>query len=333
MPEVAKFKVVVSDYDYPDLAVEKSILEPIGAEVVGAQCKTGEGLLDYARDADAILIQYAKVKRPTIERLEKCKALCRYGAGVDIVDVEAAYEHGMVVTNVPHYCVEEVAEHVVTLAIMALRRIPWYVASTKAGKWHWSNGGRPIHRFSSLTWGQVALGQIGRRIVRYAQAFGFRVVSFDPYVTAEDMAKLGVEKVDFPTLLARADVVAVQSPLTDETRHLFGEAELKAMKRDAVLINCARGPIVDNKALYRALSEGWIAAAGLDDPEEEPAKLDHWDPKKNPIFSLDNCFVTPHSSYYSEESIIEARQTAAEEAAAVLLGREPRYLVKPAGRK
>lgn len=330
---MAKFKVVVSDYDYPDLAIEKGILEPIGAEVIGAQCKTGEGLLDYARDADAILIQYAKVKRPTIEKLEKCKALCRYGAGVDIVDVDAAYEHGMVVTNVPYYCVEEVAEHVVTLALMALRRIPWYVASTKAGKWHWTNGGLPVHRFSSLVWGQVALGQIGRRIVRYAQAFGFKAISFDPYVTVEDMAGLGVEKVDFGALLARADVVVVQSPLTEETRHLIGERELRAMKREAVLINCARGPIVDNKALYQALREGWIAAAGLDDPEEEPAKLAQWDPKNNPVFSLDNCFVTPHSSYYSEESIVEARETAAQEAAAVLLGREPRYLVKPLGRK
>ncbi len=328
---VAQFKVVVSDYDYPDLAIEKSVLEPIGAEVVGAQCKTGEGLLDWARDADAILIQYAKVKRPTIEKLEKCKALCRYGAGVDIVDVEAAYEHGMVVTNVPHYCVEEVAEHVITLAFMMLRRIPWYVASTKAGRWHWTAGGRPVHRFSAMTWGQIALGRIGRRVVNFAQTFGFRVVAFDPYVAGESMAAAGVEKVDLPALLARADVVCVQSPLTDETRHLIGEPELRAMKREAVLINCARGPIVDNKALYRALSEGWIAAAGLDDPEEEPAKLKDWDPRANPIFSLDNCFVTPHSSYYSEESIIEARQTAAEEAAAVLLGRRPRYLVKPGG--
>ena len=328
---MAKFKVVVSDYDYPDLTIEKSILEPIGAEVVGAQCKTGEGLVEYARDADAILIQYAKVMRPTIEKLERCKALCRYGAGVDIVDVEAAYEHGMVVTNVPHYCVEEVAEHVCALAFMMLRRIPWYSAATRAGKWHWTAGGRPIHRFSTLTWGQIALGQIGRRIVKYVQAFGFKVISYDPYVSAEAMAEAGVEKVDLDTLLARADVVCVQSPLTEETRHLIGEPQLRAMKPEAVLINCARGPIVDNKALYRALTEGWIAAAGLDDPEEEPAKLLDWDPRRNPIFSLDNCFVTPHSSYYSEESIVEARRTAAEEAAAVLLGKQPRYLVKPGG--
>lgn len=329
---VSKFKVVVSDYDYSDLSIERSVLEPIGAQVVGAQCKTGEGLLDYARDADAILIQYAKVYRPTIERLERCKALCRYGAGIDVVDVEAAYEHGMVVTNVPHYCVEEVAEHAVTLAFTLLRRIQWYAESTRAGKWHWTNGGLPVHRFSSLTWGQIALGQIARRIVKYAQAFGFKIVSYDPYVSVEAMRELEVEKVEFPELLRRADVVCVQSPLTKETRHLIGEPELRAMKSEAVLINCARGPIVDNKALYRALTEGWIASAGLDDPEEEPAKLAHWNPKDNPIFTLDNCLVTPHSSYYSEESIIEARQTAAEEAAAVLLGKEPRYLVRPAFR-
>lgn len=326
---MAKFKVVVSDYDYPDLEVENSVLEPIGAEVVGLQCRTGEGLAELARDADAILIQYAKVFRPTIEKLDRCKALCRYGAGVDIVDVDAAYEHGMVVTNVPHYCVEEVACHSVTLAFALLRRIPWYDRSTKAGLWHWSNSGLPIHRFSAMTWGQIAFGQIARKIVDYVQAFGFRVIAYDPYVDAETMAARGVEKVDFQDLLTRSDVVCIQSPLTPETRHLIGEPELRAMKRGAVLINCARGPIVDNKALYRALAEGWIASAGLDDPEEEPAKLKDWDPKNNPIFTLDNCIVTPHSSYYSEESIIEARQTAAEEAAAVLSGRQPRYLVKP----
>lgn len=323
------FKVVVSDYDYPDLEIEKSILEPIGAEVVGAQCKTGAGLNVVARNADAILIQYARVGRDTIEALKKCRVLCRYGAGVDIVDVKAAYEKGIMITNVPYYCIEEVACHALTLAFTLLRRIPMYDRSTKEGKWHWSNSGLPIHRFSSMTFGLVGFGRISHKLTELLKPFGFKIICYDPYVDNQDMKKMGVTKVDFDNLLTFSDAVSIHCPLTEDTRHLFGEEELSRMKRGAVLVNCARGPIINNKALYQALFKGWIGGAGLDDPEEEPAKLDNWDPRENPIFSLENCIVTPHAAYYSEESIVEARKTAAEEAAAVLTGRQPRYLVRP----
>lgn len=323
------YKVVVSDYDYPDLEIEKSILEPINATVVGVQCKTGEGLEIVARDADAILIQYAKVGRSVIEKLDKCRVLSRYGAGVDIVDVKAANEKGIVVTNVPFYCIEEVACHALTLAFTLLRRIPMYDRSTKAGKWHWSNSGLPVHRFSTMTFGLVGSGSISRKLAELLGPFGFKRICYDPFVDANTMQMLGVLKVDFETLLTLSDAISIHCPLTSETRYLFKEQELRKMKPGAVLINCARGPIVDNKALYRALTEGWIGGAGLDDPEEEPAKLDNWSSRDNPIFTLENCIVTPHAAYYSEESIIEARQTAAEEAAAVLTGRQPRYLVKP----
>jgi D-3-phosphoglycerate dehydrogenase len=327
---VAGFKVFISDFDYPDNEIEKSILEPIGAEVIGLQCKTGEGLADLARDADAILQQYARIPRSTIERLPKCKAICRYGIGVDIVDVEAAYEHGMVVTNVPDYALDEVADHTVTLAFLLLRRIPWYEKATRAGRWHWSESQGIIHRFRSATWGLIGFGRIAQNIARKVSAFHFRILSFDPYVSEGFMATYGVEKRELEELLRESHVVAVMCPHTPETEGMIDEGRLRIMRPDAVLINCARGKIVDNRALYRALTEGWIASAGLDDTEEEPAKLACWRPDMNPLFSLPNCIITPHVAYVSDESLRECRRVASENARAVLLGQRPPNLVKPA---
>jgi D-3-phosphoglycerate dehydrogenase len=326
---MARFRVYISDFDYPDNEVEKSVLEPIGAEVIGLQCRTGEGLAEQAADADAILQQYAKIPRSTIERLKRCKAICRYGTGVDIVDVEAAYEHGMVVTNVPDYALDEVADHSIALALMLLRRIPWYAAATRAGKWHWSQSRGPLQRLRDSTWGLIGFGRIAQNIARKVQAFHFRIVSCDPYVSQGFMATFGAQKVSLEELLAQSDVVDVMCPHTPETEHLVNESALRAMKKTAVLINCARGKIVDNQALYRALSEGWIASAGLDDTEEEPAKLDSWSSADNPLFSLENCIITPHVAYVSEGSLLECRRIAAENARAVLLGKSPPNLVRP----
>lgn len=144
-----------------------------------------------ARDADAILIQYAKVGRATIESLEKCRVLCRYGAGVDIVDVNAAYEKGILVTNAPFYCIEEVASHALTLAFTLLRRIPMYDRSTKEGKWHWSNSGLPVHRFSTMTFGLVGLGRISSKLVELLRPFGFKIICYDPYVDEYSMKERG----------------------------------------------------------------------------------------------------------------------------------------------
>jgi D-3-phosphoglycerate dehydrogenase len=326
---MAKFKVYISDYDYPDNEIEKSILEPIGAEVIGLQCRTGEGLAELAADANAILQQYARIPRATIEKLKVCKAICRYGTGVDIVDVEAAYEHGMVVTNVPDYAIDEVADHSISLALMLIRRIPWYAEATRAGRWHWSESRGPIQRLRDSTWGLIGFGRIAQNIARKVRAFNFHIIASDPYVSAGFMATYGVEKVDFETLLARSAVVNVMCPYTPETEHLINEQALRKMKKSAVLIDCSRGKIVDDRALYRALSEGWIASAGLDDTEEEPAKLDHWDPADNPLFSLQNCIITPHVAYVSEGSLQECRHVAAENAKAVLLGKTPPDLVRP----
>jgi D-3-phosphoglycerate dehydrogenase len=326
---MSRFRVYVTDYDYPDLAIERSVLEPIGAEVIGLQCRTGEGLAEQAAEADAILQQYARIPRETIAKLKHCKVICRYGIGVDILDVKAAHEHGMVVTNVPDYCLDEVADHTIALAFALIRRIPMYAQAAREGRWHWSAGGGPVVRFRGMVWGFVGFGRIAQNIARKLLPFGFTPVAYDPYVSAGLMETFGVRKVDLAELLGAADVVNVMCPHTPETHQLIDEAALRAMRRHAVLINCARGKIVDNRALYRALTEGWIAAAGLDDIEEEPAKLAAWTPAGNPLFQLPNCLITPHVAYVSETSLRDCRRIAAENARAVLLGQPALNPVRP----
>jgi D-3-phosphoglycerate dehydrogenase / 2-oxoglutarate reductase len=326
---MARFKVYVSDYDYPDLAVERAVLEPVGAEVVGLQCRTGEGLAELAADADAILQQYARIGRETIAALKRCKAICRYGIGVDIVDVDAAYEHGMVVTNVPDYCLDEVADHTVALAFALIRRLPQYAQATREGRWHWSAGGGPVRRMRGMVWGMIGFGRIAQNVARKLAPFGFEVIDHDPYVSAGYMATFGVEKVGLDELLERAELVCVMCPYTPETHHLIDRARLARLRPGAMLVNTTRGKIVDNAALHEALAGGRLAAAALDDTEEEPAKRDRWSPAENPLFALPNCLITPHVAYVSDAALQECRRVAAENARAVLLGDPPPNPVRP----
>lgn len=325
---MSKFKVYVSDYDYENLDIEKSILEPIGAEVIGLHCETGEGLAELAKDADAILQQYSKISRQTIEQLKNCKIIARYGIGVDIVDVEAAYENGMVVTNVPDYCIDEVAEHAISLSFMLLRNIPFYNEKIHKGSYRWQDWKSPIPRMRDSVYGLVGFGRIPQNVTRKIKSFGFKVIAYDPYVSASYMATMGVEKVDLDTLLRTSNIVNVFTPYTSETHHIINEEGLRKMRKDAYLVGVSRGKCIDNKALYKALSEGWITAAALDDPEEEPMKMINWTPDLNPLFTLDNCFFTPHSAYVSVGALNECRHVAANNVKAVLLGERPMDLVK-----
>lgn len=322
-------KVVITDYDYGNLDVETAILEAAGAEVVGLQAKSEEDLFEHARDCAAMMNQYARIGRATIEKMESCRVIARYGVGVDIVDVDAATERGILVTNVQDYCTEEVADHAVALWLSLARRLLDYNRATHDGIWRWQSG-QPIRRLRGRTLGIVSFGRIGQAISDRVKGFGVDVIAYDPFVDPAVAKAHGVELVDKAALLARSDYILMQAPMTPETRHFLGEAEFAAMKPGAILVNTGRGPTVDNKALYKALTHGTLAAAGLDDPEEEPAKKAHWTPDDNPIFTLPNVVVTPHAAYYSEESIQAARETAASEVARVLTGQLPKYPVNAA---
>lgn len=326
---MSKFKVYISDFDYGDNLIEKEILEPIGAEVIGLQCKTGQGLAELAGDADAIIQQYAKIMRPTIEQLKNCKIIARYGIGVDILDVEACYEHGMVVTNVPDYCIDEVADHAISFSFMLMRSIPKYNSMIHKGSYRWQDWNAPIPRYRGAKFGILGFGRIAQNMARKLHVFGFEVLAYDPFVSESYMNSNGVKKASLEEIAQQSDVIAVLTPYNSSTHHIVDEQFLSMVKKEAYLVGVSRGKCIDNKALYDALSTGKLAGAALDDPEEEPMKIENWSPEMNKLFTLDNCFFTPHTAYVSKQSLQECRRVAANNVKSVLLGEKPFDIVKP----
>jgi len=317
-----KPKVVVADYDFGDVAIERSIVTGAGFELIAAQCKSEDDVIAVAANADAVITQYAEIGKRAIQSFTRLKVIARYGIGVDIVDVDAATAKNIVVTNVPNdWCMNEVADHAVALLLALLRKLPTYDRATRAGDWHWQSG-RPIQRLQQGTLGLFSFGAIAKEIARRMRGFGVRIIACDPFVDESETASHGVSLVGFEELLAQSDYLMIQAPLTRETRGLFGEAELRRMKRGAILINTARGPIVKDADLYRVLKDGWLTGAGLDDLEEEPAKRAGWK-ANNPLFRLENVIVTPHAAYYSEQSMQIVRRFASEEVVRVLRGEAP----------
>jgi D-3-phosphoglycerate dehydrogenase len=320
MPGTKNATVVIADYDYGDVDIEREIVETAGFELIAAQCKTEDDVIAVARNAHAVIAQYATVGARAIDAFSQCRVIARYGTGVDIVDVEAATRKGILVTNVPNdWCLDEVADHAVALLLAEVRKLRQYDQQTRAGVWRWQSG-EPIYRLRGRTMGLLSFGAIAQAIALRAAAFGITVIAHDPYIQPTTMQEHDVESVSFDQLLERSDFLVIQAPLTSDTHNLFDDSRLRRMKPTAILINTARGPIVNDQALYRALDEGWIAGAGLDDIAEEPAKLRDWKPT-SPLFTLDNVMITPHAAYYSEESIRTVRQFAAQEVVRVLKGK------------
>lgn len=320
-----KFKLLMDTHDWDSIEVEKSILAKVDCQVVPLEFSDDNQLIQAICDADALLPRYVNIQRCHIEAMSHCQIIARSGIGVDIVDVEAATERGIWVTNVPSYCENEVADHGTALILTCARKITPYHEAVKQGVWKWQTG-KQIVRLSEATFGLIGFGKIGKLIWQRMKGFGCKGLVYDPYIPAELVEKEGAVLVDLETLLQSSDIVHLQCPLTSQTFHLIQEQQLRMMKSTAILTNASRGPIIEEKALYRALSEGWIAMAGLDDLEEEPAKIRDWKPT-NPLFQLPNVIVTPHTAWYSEQSVEEVKRISATEIARVLSGQKPLYPV------
>ncbi|MCC3313821.1 C-terminal binding protein [Nocardia africana] len=322
--------ILIADYDFGDVDIERAIVEAAGLRLLAAQCKSEDEVIEAGREADGILTQYAQVGSRAIGALPRCRVIARYGTGVDIVDVEAATRHGIQVTNAPNdWCADEVADHAIALWLAAARKICQYDRATRRGEWHWKTG-EPIHRLRGQVLGLLSFGAIARLIAERAKGFGVEVWAHDPFIDQSEIRAAQVRPASFDDLVEGADCVVIQMPLTPQTHHAFDRATLRRMKPTAILVNTARGPIVEDAAIQQALTEGWIAGAALDDLEEEPAKQRVWRPT-NPLLELPNVIVTPHSAYYSEESIATVRTIAAEEAVRVLTGQPARFPVNEPG--
>lgn len=324
MPEF-KYTMCMDTHDWDSIQIEQDILAQVGCRVLPLEFSTPDELMATIRDADALLPRYVNIERRHIEALTRCKVIARSGIGVDIVDVQAATEHGIWVTNVPIYCEEEVADHAVALIMACTRRLIPYHQSVQHGAWTWQ-AGKPITRLSKATFGLIGFGRIGRLIWERMQAFGCRGLVYDPYLPADTITTSGAIPIGLDDLLSNADIIHIQAPLTSESHHLLGEKEFQIIKPGSILTNTARGPIIDEQALYRALQRGQVAAAGLDDLEEEPAKIRNWMPT-NPLIHLPNVIVTPHTAWYSEQAVEDVKRISATEIARVLSGQRPLYPV------
>jgi len=307
---MAKAKVVLTDYVWESLDVEKKTLEGL-ADLVALKTKKPEEFLGEAADCDALLNTYAgPITAADMARMPKCRIIARYGIGVDTIDLEAATAAGIIVTNNPTYCIEEVAEQTMAMLLACARKIAFYDRMVRAGRWEVPPG-KPMFRLVGQTLGLVGFGNIARQVAVRAAAFGMRVLFFDPFV------KEGSGKADLEKLLAESDFVSLHPPLTPQTRKMINDEAFAKMKPAAFLINCSRGPVVDTEALVRALDAKRIAGCALDTVDPEPL------PNPHPLRGRENVILCPHAAWYSEQAMRGLQAGAPGEVRRVLTGEWP----------
>jgi D-3-phosphoglycerate dehydrogenase len=294
------------------------MLAGAGARFVPTRATSEDELITNTREADALVVGLANVSRRVINEMTRAKVIVRYGVGYDSVDIPAATERGIPVCNIPDYCTEEVANHALALLLAVNRRIVQQDAAIRAGGWRGMLA--PMGALAGETAGIIGYGRIGRGMAKRCRALGMAVLAADPYAGPPDADD---RIVTLDELLERADYISIHCLLNDETRALINEQSLRRMKPSAVIVNTARGPIVDQPALVRALTEGWIAGAGLDVMEVEPAAAEE------PLRKLPNVVLTPHTAYYSDPAGIRLKQRVAEEVITALKGERPPHVLNP----
>jgi D-3-phosphoglycerate dehydrogenase len=312
-----KYQVVITDCDHGSIEEEKEEFDRVGAELILVQLREEEEVIRTCEKADGLLTQYAPMTRKVLERLPKCKVVARYGVGVDSIDLNAATDLGILVCNVPDYCIDEVADQALAMILSLVRKTAFFDRRVRSGHWDFREG-KPIHRMRGKTLGLVGSGKIGLEVAKRVSAFGVKVIAFDPYI--KEISE-GITLVDLHTLLKESDFISVHCPLNESTRHLIGEKEFERMEKKPLLLNTSRGPVVDEKALVQALERGQISGAGLDVLEWEPPN------PKHPLLAMDNVILSPHVGFYSEESIRELKKRSAKNVSAVLEGRWPESVV------
>lgn len=313
-------KAVITDYQYETIETERNIIEEAGFELFDYHETNSEKLIPLVKDANAIITQYSDINKVVIDSLTDCKMIIKYGIGVNNIDCEAAGKKGIYVCNVPDYGVDEVSDHAVTMLLSLGKKLPLLQKSLRGGVWGYEEI-IPIKRFTECTAGLIGFGRIPRLVCRKLQAFGMKILVYDPFVEEELISKEGAQKASVEEICKKSDFISVHCPLTKDTVHLIGEKEFGLMKPEACVINTARGGVIDERALITALKEKRISGAGVDVFETEPIQPTH------PLLHMDNVIATPHSAWYSETAIKTLQRKVAEEVVNVLKGNEPFHCV------
>ena len=295
-------KVLITDYDFPDVELEKQLFREAGVEVVEAQCRTEDDVIAAGRGCAAALVQYAPMNARVFGALPELRLVSRYGAGFDTVNTGDARAHGVWVANSPDYGSGDVAAHALAMALALVRHLPFYDRDVRAGTWHFSSTG-PLTRVSKLTLGILGLGRIGRRMAELSRAIFGRIIACDPYITAPEFGD--VARVDRERLFRESNVVSLHVPLNAETRAIADGRMLSLMQPGSFLVNTARGPVADLDAVLAALDSGRLAGAGLDVLPKEPPEADH------PVLGHPRVLLSPHAAFYSVEGEKELRTKAA----------------------
>ena len=317
-------RVLVTDYISPSPDIERELLAQVDAELVAPAGDGPEELVALAPDVDAVLTNWKRVPTAALDVAPRCIAVSRYGIGVDNIPVDHATELGIVVTNVPDFCVDEVSDHAMALILACSRRIVPLARATSAGIWDGKSGVQGIQRLRGQTLGLVGYGRLARAVAAKAVPFGLSVLAYSPRIASHTLDP-GVTRADsLEDLLQKSDYVSLHTPATAESRGMIGEAALRLMKPTAYLINTARGALLDEEAVSRAVREHWIAGAALDVLATEPPPPDH------PLLGLPDIIVTPHTAFYSEQAIADVQRRAASNVVSALSGQLPPHIVNPA---
>ncbi len=318
---MSRITIAITDSPFPSLDPAKKALARLDPEYRMARSPSADDIVAVARDADAILVTYAKLSADLLRQLTRCKAIGRFGLGVDNIDLPAAKECGIAVNYVPDYCLREVSDHAMALLLALARKVTQANKLVQSGRWEVPPL-VPLRRLEGQVLGLVGFGNIPRALAPKAKSFGLKVLTHDPYVAKNVLDAAGVEGVSFDELLARSDFVSVHAPLLPATRGLMNDTAFAKMKKGAYLINTARGPLVDEPALTAALDSGHLGGAALDVVATEPLAKD------SPLLGRDNVILTPHTAFYSVEALAELQTKCASDVARVLLGEPPVYPVK-----
>ena len=315
-------KIVITDYRFPDVEQERRAVEAAGGTLVAGQALNEEQVAELCRDADGVLTARAPVTRRAISAMERCRIIVRYGIGVDTIDVAAATERGILVANVPDYCLDEVSDHALTLLLMLSRQMIPAIALAREDTWPVSKM-PPLQRLRGQTCGLFGCGRIGSLLAGKVAALGMRLIIHDPYMNETRAREMKAELVPFDALLERADFISLHAPLTGETQHLFGAAAFAKMKKTAAIINTARGGLIDEAALLAALDAEQISGAGLDVLESETAVT----PVRAALVHYPKVIVTAHTAWLSREARATLQLRAIEQVLACLRGETPYGLI------